>query len=83
MCSNSTGNTKERQLTAIKWPQILDLMDACHLLANTCKDISVLPEFKEMSHRLAHSQLTYAKSNSQTILEIRAILAFLNRSGYT
>jgi len=84
VCSDSTGNTKKGQwLTAIKWPRILDLMDACHLLANTCKDISVLPEFKEVSHRLAHGQLTYAESNLQTILEIRAILAFLSRSGYT
>ena len=82
VCSDNTGNTRKGQgLAVTKWPQNLDLLDACHLLSNTGKDICRLPEFKEVSH-------LYPKNNScliwiQPITEMRSILAFLSKSGYT
>ena len=82
VCSDNTGNTRKgRGLTVTKWPQNLDLLDACHLLSNTGKDICRLPEFKEVSH-------LYPRNNScliwmQPITEMQSILAFLSKSGYT
>ena len=82
VCSDNTGNTRKgRGLTVTKWPQNLERLDACHLLSNTGKDICRLPEFKEVSH-------PYPRNNScliwiQPIAEMRSILAFLSKSGYT
>ena len=50
MCSDNTGNTrKARQLMAKSHPWLLNMLDPVHHLHNTCKDITNLPEFKEVT----------------------------------
>jgi len=47
ICSDNTGNTrKARRNIAGRFPNIMNLADVCHHLANTAKDISRLPEFQ-------------------------------------
>ncbi|KAI0755573.1 ribonuclease H-like domain-containing protein [Fomes fomentarius] len=47
VCSDNTGNTrKARELLAKEIPGLLNLLDVCHHLHNTAKDITALIEFK-------------------------------------
>ncbi len=50
VCSDNTGNTrKARELLAKEIPGLLNLLDVCHHLHNTAKDITALIEFKVVS----------------------------------
>ncbi|KAH7917067.1 hypothetical protein BV22DRAFT_1027014, partial [Leucogyrophana mollusca] len=47
--SDNTGNTKKaRRLLCERYPHILNLQDACHLINLAIKSISLLPEFEEV-----------------------------------
>ncbi len=50
LCSDNTGNTrKARELLAKEFPFLMNLLDCCHHLHNTAKDITNLPDFKGVS----------------------------------
>ncbi|KAI0643696.1 ribonuclease H-like domain-containing protein [Trametes meyenii] len=47
ICSDNTGNTrKARELLVRKIPTMLNLLDCCHHLHNTAKDVTKLSEFQ-------------------------------------
>jgi len=47
--SDSTGNTRlARELVVQECPWIVILLDTCHLLNNTTKDIGKIPFFSEV-----------------------------------
>lgn len=49
VCSDNAGNTKKaRALLKELTPTVLDIADCCHHLQNTAKDLTRLPEFKEV-----------------------------------
>ncbi|KIJ59093.1 hypothetical protein HYDPIDRAFT_162797 [Hydnomerulius pinastri MD-312] len=51
--SDNTGNTqKARRLLCTKYPHILNLQDACHLLNLAIKAIALLPEFENVTHQI-------------------------------
>ncbi|KAJ8585242.1 hypothetical protein M405DRAFT_865549 [Rhizopogon salebrosus TDB-379] len=64
--SDNTGNAKRaRQLLCERYPHIINLQDACHLLNLAVKDICLLPEFEDVIQQvrtvLAHmSRSSYA-----------------------
>ena len=51
--SDNTGNTrKARRLLCERYPHILNLQDACHLLNLGIKAIALLPEFENVIHQI-------------------------------
>lgn len=48
--SDNTGNTRKARATLHKeYPWVINMQDDCHELSLTLKEISKLPEFKEVS----------------------------------
>ncbi|KAH9856359.1 ribonuclease H-like domain-containing protein, partial [Lenzites betulinus] len=64
VCSDNTGNTrKARELLVQSLPAIVNLLDCCHHLHNTSKDITQLSDFKEFISSLRNIIKYFKKSN--------------------
>ncbi|KAI0327039.1 hypothetical protein GY45DRAFT_1257848 [Cubamyces sp. BRFM 1775] len=64
ICSDNTGNTrKARDLLVRELPAILNLLDCCHHLHNTSKDITRLSDFNEVISNLRKIIKYFKKSN--------------------
>ncbi|TBU55402.1 ribonuclease H-like domain-containing protein [Dichomitus squalens] len=63
ICSDNTGNTrKARELLAKSIPGLINMLDCCHHLHNTSKDITNLSDFKTMISNLRKIVKYFRKS---------------------
>ncbi|TFK80579.1 hypothetical protein K466DRAFT_503657, partial [Polyporus arcularius HHB13444] len=75
VCSDNAGNTKKaRALLKQLTPSVLDIGDCCHHLQNTAKDLTRLPEFKEVIGQL-RKIITYFRKSTLANTELSALRA--------
>ncbi|EED78338.1 predicted protein [Postia placenta Mad-698-R] len=76
--SDNTGNTRKAwQLIRMMFTHIFNMQDSCHEMNLALGQISELPEFKDVRTSLPYYVITLV------ISDMRAILAFMNKSTYT